>query len=101
MSYIVNQPIRVEYQPAGGTAGLTVGMEILDETGEKDIVNFPDILFTEFPLVGGSMYRGELIPDVVGTWTVHIADSLGGTAIRQYVVVRDIEHILNAPAMVA
>jgi len=101
MYYIVNKPIRVEYQPAGGTAGLTVGMEILDETGDKDIVNYPDVLFDEIPLVGGSMYRKELIPDTIGTWTVHIADSLGGTAIRQYVVVRDIEHILTAPAMVA
>jgi hypothetical protein len=98
---IVNEPVRVEYQPAGGTAGLTVGFEILDETGNKDIVNFPDALLTEKPLTVGVLYQGEFIPDETGTWTVHIADSAGGTAIKQYVVVHDIEKLLAVPAMVA
>lgn len=100
MSYIVNQPIRIEYQPAGGTAGLTVGVEIFDETGEKDTHDFPDALLTEIVLVESSMYRGEFTPDEIGTWTVHIADSASGTAIKQYVVVKDIEKMIISPAMV-
>lgn len=100
MSYVVNKPIRVEYQPAGGIAGLTVGYEIFDETGEKDNSDFPDALLTEMVLVGSSMYRGQFTPDEVGTWTVHIADSAGGTAIKQYIVVKDIENMINIPAMV-
>lgn len=99
--YIVNQPIRVEYQPVGGTAGLTVGVEYLDETGVKDIVNFPDAILTEIVLVGSSMYRAEFTPDEVGTWTVHIADSAGGTAIKQYIVNKDIENMPISPAIIA
>lgn len=97
---MVNQPIRVEYQPAGGTAELTVGAEIFDETGDKDTQDFPDIFLTEMVLVGSSMYRGEFTPDEVGTWSVHITDSVGGTAIKQYVVVKDIEKLIIRPAMV-
>lgn len=100
MSYIVNQPIRVEYQPAGGTAGLTVGVEYFDETGEKDIVNYPDALLAEIVMVGSSMYQGEFTPDAVGIWSVHIADSDGGTAIKQYVVGKDIENLFIIPAMI-
>ena len=100
MSYVVNKPIRIEYQPAGGEAGLTVGVEILDETGGKDTQDFPDMLLTEMVLVGSSMYRGEFTPDEIGIWTVHIADSAGGTAIKQYVVVKDIENLIISPAMV-
>lgn len=99
--YIVNQPIRVEYQPVAGTAGLTVGVEYFDETGEKDLVNYPDALLIEKILVGSSMYRIDFTPDAVGTWTVHIADSAGGTAIKQYVVIKDIEKMLIIPAMIA
>lgn len=99
--YIVNQPIRVEYQPAGGEAGITVGVEYFDETGEKDVVNFPDALLIEIPLVGSSMYRILFTPDTVGTWTVHIADSIGGTAVKQYVIIKDVEKMLSSPAMIA
>jgi hypothetical protein len=99
--YIVNRPIRIEYQPVGGTAGLTVGVEYFDETGEKDLVNYPDALLIEIVVVNSSMYRIEFTPDEVGTWTVHIADSAGGTAIKQYVVIKDIEGMLIIPAMIA
>ena len=58
------------------------------------------MLFDEIVLVGSSMYRGEFTPDQIGTWTVHIADSAGGTAIKQYVVVKDIEKMIIVPAMV-
>jgi hypothetical protein len=98
---VVNKPIRVEYQPAGGTPGLTVGIEYFDETGQKDIANFPDALLTEIPMVGSSMYRVAFTPDAEGTWSVHIADSAGGTAIKQYVVSKDVEKLLAIPAMVA
>ena len=101
MAYIVNQPIRVEYQPAGGTAGLTVGFEILDETGAKDVINYPDSLLTEIPLTVGVLYQGEFTPDVIGTWTVHVTDSLGGNSIKQFVVVKNIENLIIIPAMVA
>lgn len=100
MSYIVNKPIRIEYQSAGGTANLIVGAEILDETGEKDIQDFPDMLLIEKVLVGSSMYCGEFIPDEIGAWTVHIADSVGGTAIKQYIVIKDIEKMNISPAMI-
>ena len=100
MSHIVNHPIRIEYQPAGGIASLTVGVEIFDETGEQDLENFPNALLIEKVLIGSSMYRGEFIPDEVGTWSVHIADSAGGTAIKQYVVVKDIEKMNIIPAMI-
>lgn len=101
MSYIVNQPIRVEYQPAGGVTGITVGFEILDETGTKDLENFPDSLLAEIPLTVGTIYQGEFTPDKIGIWTVHIADSVGGTGIKQYVVVKDIENLIIIPAMIA
>ena len=100
MSHIVNQSVRIEYQPARGTAGLIVGAEIFDETGEQDLINFPNILLAEIPLVESSMYRGEFIPDEIGTWTIHIADSAGGTAIKQYIVVKDIEKMNISPAMI-
>jgi len=99
--YTVNQPIRIEYQPAGGGTGLTAGYEVLDETGVKDIVNYPDALLTEIPLTVGSIYQGEFTPDAVGVWTVRIADSLGGLAVKQYIVTKDIEKLLSIPAMVA
>jgi len=99
--YIINRPIRVEYQPVGGTAGLTIGIEYFDETGNKDIVNYPDALLVEVLLVGSSMYKVEFTPDEVGTWTIHLADSAGGTAIKQYVVIKDIENLLTIPAMIA
>ena len=97
----VNEAIRVEYQPAGGTAGLTVGFEILDETGNKDLVNYPDALLSEKSLTVGVLYQGEFIPDETGIWTVHIADSDGGTAIKQYVVEKNVENLLIIPAMIA
>ena len=99
--YIVNQPIRVEYQPAGGGTGLTVGYEVIDETGVKDIINYPNALLTETTMTIGSIYQGEFTPDEVGIWTIRIADSLGGLALKQYVVIKDVEKLLSIPAMVA
>jgi hypothetical protein len=101
MSYTVNQPTRVEYQAAGGTAGLTVSVEILDENGFTDTVNFPVFALTEMPLAGGSIYQGTFTPDEVGIWTARISDSDGGSIIKQYIVKKDIENLLIAPAMVA
>ena len=99
--YILGKPIRIEYQPAGGSTGLTVGYEILDETGVKDIVNYPDALLAEIVLAVGSIYQGEFTPDAVGTWTVRIADSAGGLAVKQFVVIKDIENLIVVPAMIA
>ena len=99
--YIVSQPIRIEYQPAGGGTGLTIGYEVLDETGVKDVVDYPDSLLTEIALSIGSIYQGEFTPDKVGIWTIRIADSVGGLAVKQYVVINDIEKMLSVPVMVA
>lgn len=99
--YKVNQPIRVEYQAAGSTAGLTVTVEILDETGYTDVVNFPTLTLVEIPLSGGSIYQGIVTPDEIGIWTVRISDSDGGSIIKQYVVIKSIESLLTAPTMVA
>jgi len=99
--YMVNKPIRVEYQPPGGGIGLTVGYEVLDETGIKDIINYPDAFLTEITLTIGSIYQGFFTPDEIGIWTVHVADSVGGLAVKQYVVTKDVEKLLSVPVMVA
>ena len=99
--YPVNKPIRVEYQPAGGGTGLIAGYEVIDETGVKDIINYPDTILTEIPLTVGTIYQGSFTPDETGIWTIRIIDSLGGLAIKQYVVTKDIEAMLAIPAMVA
>ncbi len=46
-NYKVNHAIRVLYQAIGTGTGLTVTMEIFDETGVKDLINFPDVTMVE------------------------------------------------------
>jgi len=98
----LNQSVRVEYQPAGGEAGLVIKMEIIDETGFKDLVNFPDVTMTEIPLSGCSIYQGSFTPDALGTWTVHVNKSDGtSSVIKQYEVEKSIESLLTTLPMVA
>jgi len=83
----VNETIKVLYQASGGDAGLTVTMEIFDETGYKDEINFPDVVMEEVPIAGSSMYVANFTPDVKGNWAVHcfLPDGVGST-IKSYLV---------------
>ncbi len=70
-TYKVLEAIGVTYQAAAATTGLDdVTMEIYDETGAKDIVNFADVLMTEIGATG--RYKGSFTPDEEGKWRVMI-----------------------------
>lgn len=59
--------IEVTYQARGVTSGLTdVIMEIYDETGAKDIPNFPDVIMVEIGSTG--RYKGSFTTDAEGKW---------------------------------
>lgn len=63
----VNEEITVVYQPAKAPTGLTdATMQIYDETGAPDAVNFPDVTMTEIGSTG--RYEGKFTPDAIGTW---------------------------------
>lgn len=67
----VNEVIEVTYQATASTTGLVdVTMEIYDETGAKDGVNFPDVVMTEIGATG--RYKGSFTPDAQGKWRVMI-----------------------------
>jgi len=71
MSSKVGTVHEVTYQAAGSTTGLTdVTMEIYDETGAKDISNFPDVVMSEIGTTG--RYAGSFTPDAEGKWRVMI-----------------------------
>jgi hypothetical protein len=81
----VNEAILVVYQAPNKETGLTITMEIYDETGAKDIPNFPDVTMTERGSSG--IYDGSFTPDVVGDWAVvcHKADGTG-SVVKHYSV---------------
>jgi len=86
-NYKVNEVIDVVYQADKATSGLLdVTMEIYDETGAKDIVNFPDVVMTEVGTTG--RYVGSFTPDAVGEWKIMIAYNSGskGQVVKQYSV---------------
>lgn len=84
-NYAVNEAIQVTYQPDNAKSGETVTMEIFDETGAKDAVNFPDVVFTEILTTG--RYNGSFIPDAQGEWIVMVSYGSGkGKVVRQYSV---------------
>ena len=84
-NYAVNEVIQVTYQTDGAKSGETVIMEIFDETGAKDIINFPDITMTEILTTG--RYDGSFIPDAQGEWVIMISyDSGKGKIVKQYSV---------------
>jgi len=86
-NYKLNESITVTYQAAGGTTGLSdVTMQIYDESGALDGVNFPDVTMTE---VGSSgRYEGSFTPDAVGVWRVVInSTTKPGQVVKQFDVV--------------
>ena len=84
-NYTVNEVIDVEYIPDNGKSGETVTMEIYDETGVKDAVNFPDVVMTERGSSG--IYDGSFTPDTQGEWVVFISYGSGkGKTIKKYSV---------------
>lgn len=100
---LVDELIRVDYQPAGASAGLIVKMEILDESGYTDETNFPIVVMTELPLSGGSIYRGEFTPDAAGVWEVRVyVEGRTESLIKQYVVEEiDISGMISCPPTIA
>jgi hypothetical protein len=72
----INNSVQVIYQAPKAQTGLTVTMEIIDETGAKDIVNFPDVTMVETPAASGR-YVGTFTPDALGVWRVDVAHTSG------------------------
>jgi len=67
----VGETVYVTYQAKKATSGLTdVTMEIFDETNTKDLVNYPDVIFSELGSTG--VYCGSFAPDAAGKWTYRI-----------------------------
>ena len=83
--YKIGEEIKVTYQAPGALTGQIVIMEIYDETGAKDIVNFPDVTMTEVGAKG--CYRDSFTPDEGGNWEIIVAlDNGEGQAVKQYSV---------------
>jgi hypothetical protein len=83
--YKIGEPIQVIYQPDKAKSGKTVTMEIYDETGAKDTLNFPDVTMTEIDTTG--RYEGSFTPDAVGDWVIMISyDSNKGYVVKNYSV---------------
>lgn len=100
MSYKVNAVREVTYQAAGSTPGLTdVTMEIFDETGAKDIPNFPDVVMTEIDSTG--RYKGSFTPDTEGKWRVMIDSATKpGKIVRDFDIVgHDVDSVGDAIAV--
>lgn len=84
-NYLVGEAIQVTYQTDGAKSGETVTMEIFDETGSKDLANFPDVTMTEIPTTG--RYKNIFTPDAEGEWVVMISYGSGkGKIVKQYSV---------------
>ena len=84
-NYKVDEEIKVVYQAPGAATGQVVTMEIYDEAGAKDPVDFPDVVMTEVGATG--RYRGSFTPDDAGEWEIQIALASGdGQVVQQYSV---------------
>ena len=84
-NYKINEAIAVIYQTNNSKTGETVTMEIYDETGAKDAVNFPDVTMTEIGTTG--RYTGSFTPDAEGEWIIMISYGSGkGKMVKQYSV---------------
>lgn len=85
--YKINEVIEITYQASNATSGLTdVTMEVYDELGAKDVVNFPDVTMTEIGATG--RYKGSFTPDVAGKWRVMINSiTKKGQMVKDYDVV--------------
>lgn len=99
MSYKVDTVQEVTYQAAGSTSGLVdVTMEIYDETGAKDGVDFPDVVMAEIGATG--RYEGSFTPDAEGKWRVMINSATKpGQIVKDFDVVgHDVDSIGDAIA---
>ena len=67
--------IAIRYQAPNAVTGLAPVAEIFDETGAKDLVNFPDVVLTEIGATG--RYVGSYVPDADGEWLIQINDGTG------------------------
>lgn len=86
-NYKKDELIEVLYQSAGNLTGLTdVTMQIFDETGSLDGVDFPDVVMSEVGATG--KYTESFTPDAEGEWSIHIAFNSGtdGQVIKQFSV---------------
>ena len=84
-NYAVNEIIKVTYQPDKASSGETVTIEIFDETGAKDPVNFPDVVMTE--ILTSGRYEGTFTPDTQGEWILMVSYGSGkGKLVKQYSV---------------
>lgn len=84
-TFKVGEEIKIVYQTPGSVSDLVVNMEIYDETGVKDLVNFPDVVLAEVGTSG--KYRGSFTPDAEGNWEIHVATSTNdGKLVKQYSV---------------
>ncbi|KKN32574.1 hypothetical protein LCGC14_0812540 [marine sediment metagenome] len=99
-NYAVDKAIKVTYQTDGAKSGLVdVTIEIFDETGAKDPVDFPDIVMTE--ILTSGRYEGTFTPDAQGEWIIMISYGTGkGKLVKQYSVggfnLDDVGQIANA-----
>lgn len=99
--YKVGEVIEVTYQATKSQSGLTdVTMEIYDETGAKDIGNFPDVVLTE--IISTGRYKGSFTPDVEGKWRIMInSTSKSGKMVRDFDVIgHNIDAVGDAVATV-
>jgi len=82
-NYKVNEAIEVVYQAAGAKTGLTINMEVFDET-HTIVAGGPTVL-TEFGATG--RYYGSFTPDAVGDWTAQVEETGGkGKVVKHYSV---------------
>jgi len=96
-NYKIGELIEVTYQASNALSGLTdVKMEIYDETGAKDVGNFPDVTMTEIGSTG--RYKGSFTPDAEGKWRVMVnSASHIGKMVKDYdVVAHNIDSIGDA-----
>ena len=98
-NYAVNENIKIVYQTDGAKSGEIVTIEIFDETGAKDPIDFPDVVMTE--ILTSGRYEGIFTPDVQGEWVIMISYGSGkGKLVKQYSVggynLDDVGQIANA-----
>ena len=81
--YQISQPITVTYQSAGSVTGLTVQMDVYDETGAVDAVQSG--VMTESLSIPGT-YSRAFTPDAEGGWIVRVSDSANSKVVKGYSV---------------
>lgn len=79
-SYKISEAIQVIYQAAGAATGLTVDMQIYDETGAA-FTTAPQAM-AEIGATG--RYQASFTPDAQGEWHAQLVDSGGGKALKQF-----------------